>query len=299
MKNLNSLVLSFVCLLIYSACDKIEGPKLEAPIINPVDSTEIGIVNTDTNFSTIKKVLVEDYTGHTCGNCPEAAIVLDSLLEMPFKNQIVPMAIHAGSFAEPQPPKYPNDFRTAVGTELDIKFRISAFGNPNGMVDRIGYPNDNNVLNYNTWQTKIDERITLPAPLYLAIKNTYFPNSKKIKTEIKSNIISTLSGDYRMSVFLIEDSIISDQKDYSLPPAINHVTNYVHKHMFRTSFNGTYGDDIASNPSGTASNPVQFKKEYILNYNQAWNKKNLYVVVFVYNKQTYEVIQADYKKIKT
>jgi hypothetical protein len=299
MKNLVVLFFSFFWLFIYSSCDKIDGPKLEAPIVNPIDSAEIGVVNTDTAFSTLKKVLVEDYTGHTCGNCPEAAIVLDSLLKLPIKSQIVPMAIHAGSFAEPQPPKYPNDFRTSVGTELDIKFKISAFGNPNGMVDRIGYPTDDNVLNYNTWQTKIEERITLPAPLFLAIKNTYFPTSRKIKTEVKSNIVTTLSGDYRMSVFLIEDSIISAQKDYSLPPALNQVTNYVHKHMFRTSFNGTYGDDIASNPNGTASNPIQFKKEYLLDYSETWNKKHLYVVVFVYNKQTYEVIQADYKKIKT
>ncbi len=304
MKNLVGLILLFFCSFIYSSCDKIEGPKLENPIDNTIDSTEIGIVNTDTSFSTLKKVLVEDYTGHTCGNCPEAALVLDGLLESNIKNQIVPLAIHAGSFALPQisnPPQesdFPNDFRTDVGIELDAKFGISAFGNPNGLIDRIGYP-ANHITYHTDWQSKIEQRITVPAPLYLAIKNTYFPTSKKIKTEVKSNIVTTLSGDYRMSVFLIEDSIISDQKDYSLPPAINHVTNYVHKHMFRTSFNGTYGDDIASNPSGTASNPVQFKKEYILNYNQAWNKKNLYVVVFVYNKQTYEVIQADYKKIKT
>ena len=299
MKKIVVLIFYSVFLLLIVACDKIEGSKLEALIVAPIDSAEIGIVSTDTNFSTVKKVLVEDYTGHTCGNCPEAALVIDGLLEMPLKTQIVPMAIHAGSFAEPQPPKYSNDFRTPVGTELDIRFRISAFGNPNGLIDRVGFPTNTHISAFTTWQTKIEQRIILPAPLYLAIKNTFYSDSKKIQTEIKSNIITTLSGDYRMSVFLIEDSVISDQKDYSLPPAINHVKNYIHKHMFRTSFNGTYGDDIASNPSGTASNPIQFKKEYTLDYSEKWNKKNLYVVAFVYNKETYEVIQAEYRKIKT
>ena len=163
----------------------------------------------------------------------------------------------------------------------------------------MGFPANTHISAYTTWQSKIEQRISLPAPLYIAIKNTFYSSSKKIKTEIKSNIITTLSGDYRMSVFLIEDSVVADQKDYSLPPAINHVTNYVHKHMLRTSFNGTYGDDIASNPSGTANNPVQFKKEYLIDYNELWNKKHLYVVVFVFNKDTYEVIQAEYRKIKT
>ncbi|MFZ4613874.1 MAG: Omp28-related outer membrane protein [Bacteroidia bacterium] len=292
---LTALFFSF--LLFFYSCDKIEGNKLE-PVVVDIDTTEKPIVNRDSGFSTIKKVLVEDYTGHTCGNCPEAAIILHGLLESPIKNNIVPMAIHAGSFALPQNPDFTMDFRTPVGNELDAKFGISAVGNPNGMIDRFGYPNTQHIIYHSDWQSKVESRVSIPPPLFISIKNSFFSVSNKIKCQIKTNIVNTLSGEYKLSVFLIEDSIIADQKDYSLPSP-SHVVNYNHMHVLRASFNGTYGDVIASNPNGTASNPVQFKKEHILNYNQAWNKNHLYVVAFVYNSQTYEVIQAEYRKIKT
>lgn len=289
------IALFFSTLLFFYSCDKIEGNKLEAPVV-AIDTTEKPIVNPDSGFSTIKKVLVEDYTGHTCGNCPEAAIVLHDLLESPLKNSIVPMGIHAGSFALPQNPDFTMDFRTPVGNELDAKFGISAFGNPNGMIDRFGYPSSQHIIYHSDWQAKIETRAALPAPLFISIKNSFYQVSNKIKCQIKTNIVNTLSGDYKLSVFLIEDSIIADQKDYSLPSP-SHVVNYKHMHVLRSSFNGTYGDDLASNPAGTASNPISNKKEYALDYLPAWNKNNLYVVAFVYKKDTYEVIQAEFRKV--
>jgi len=51
-------------ILIITSCDIVEGPYLTDETINPIDTT--------TN-TYVKKVLVEDFTGHKCPNCPDAA----------------------------------------------------------------------------------------------------------------------------------------------------------------------------------------------------------------------------------
>ena len=57
-------------ILIITSCDIVEGPYLTDEAITPIDTT--------TN-SYVKKVLVEDFTGHLCPNCPDAARELDAI----------------------------------------------------------------------------------------------------------------------------------------------------------------------------------------------------------------------------
>ena len=71
-----------------SACDKIEGPY---------------IINSDSYVNPDKKVLVEDFTGHLCPNCPDAARELEAIHDI-YPGQIISMAIHVSkSFARPYP----------------------------------------------------------------------------------------------------------------------------------------------------------------------------------------------------
>ena len=94
-------------ILIVSSCD-VE----EEPFINDYDS----YVNPD------KKVLIEDFTGHKCPNCPDAARELEAIHAI-YGDQIIGMAIHVSSFARPyhisQAPQYQYDFRTKWGDDWD------------------------------------------------------------------------------------------------------------------------------------------------------------------------------------
>jgi hypothetical protein len=43
-----------------------------------------------------RAVLIEDFTGQWCSNCPNAASVIESLLETYGSDVIIPVAIHSG-----------------------------------------------------------------------------------------------------------------------------------------------------------------------------------------------------------
>jgi thiol-disulfide isomerase/thioredoxin len=69
----------------FNSCDVIEEPFLiEQEVVS--DSCEAFIFPTQENY--VKKVLLEDYTGHTCGNCPRAAEKADELKET-YQNQLL------------------------------------------------------------------------------------------------------------------------------------------------------------------------------------------------------------------
>ena len=101
------IYLSFI-LTTLIACDKIEQDEF---------LLDGGGVEIDTT-TFVKKVLIEDFTGHTCQNCPQAADEIHTLQQISaYQGKIVAIGIHAGFFAETNT-NFPTDFRTPEGTEV-------------------------------------------------------------------------------------------------------------------------------------------------------------------------------------
>ena len=113
----------------------------------PAKETRWGSFNVlrDFNINAVKNILIEDFTGHLCQNCPDAARELEAIHDV-YGAQIIGLAIHVGNtFARPYPlseAKFTYDFRSKWGEELDNLFNITDAGLPKGMINRIGYPND-------------------------------------------------------------------------------------------------------------------------------------------------------------
>jgi hypothetical protein len=259
-----------------NSCDEIKNP------LKP----NTGKCGDDSQPVPIRKILVEDYTGHTCGNCPRAAEQI-SYLQKNYCDYIVPVAVHVGSFANPTT-QFPDDFRTPVGTELDQFFGISSTGLPQGMVNRTPY-NSNKVLVYADWTAAVDVLLATPPQMYITLQNNFNTGDSIVTISVRTDILKDISDNLSLSVYLTEDSIISPQKDYSLPsPSI--VTNYVHKHMLRTTANGTWGDQISEEPVKFGAT---IEKTYSVKISSKWKPDHCNVVAFVFKTDSKEVVQAE------
>lgn len=274
---------------VFHACDKVEPPFEENPAI--IDTGGI-----DSTIIYQRKVLVEDFTGHVCGNCPQAAIALQGIMDRKGE-KIVPLAIHAGYFALPET-DYPEDFRCNEGNDLDNFFGNSAAGNPNGMVNRRGYASLTHIKFHSNWEGVIDSLLLLPADAHIEITTTYDAANRKLNADVKTKFLNNLtiasSAKFKLAVYLSEDSIIASQKDYSQTP--EHISNYVFRHVLRGSMNSTWGEELAGDAIIKDSEFIKTYSNYVLNQN--WNDKHLYIIAFVYRSDTYEVIQAEEKRIK-
>ena len=88
---MNRFFYIIIATIFISSCEVIEGPYMTGTI-DPIDTT---------NNQYVKNILIEDFTGHTCKNCPDAARELDAIHDV-YGSQIIGLAIHAGqTFARP------------------------------------------------------------------------------------------------------------------------------------------------------------------------------------------------------
>src|SRR5688572_14188145 len=110
-----------------SSCDKMDNhPYL--PYVEPPEPTG----------DTIRKVLLEDYTGHKCPNCPEAAYFIYNFQHKLYKKQVIAVAIHptgSGGLTSPGGAPYTSDYRTTLGDNYATTFKIPT-SLPMGTVNR-------------------------------------------------------------------------------------------------------------------------------------------------------------------
>lgn len=281
-KIIYKLTVLFIIVLLNTSCDHVKD----------VRDPNVTVVTGNRN------ILVEDYTGHKCGNCPAAADTL-RYLEHTYGGKIIPLAIHAGFFASVNS-SYPLDLRTSSGNDYDAQFGISAAGNPNGLINRIGYGTGGFIKAYSTWESEVVQMFNKAAKFEIKINNNYIASSQNLSTKITVKSLTNNSGKYKLVVLLTEDSIIGKQIDYRLPSGNQDIPDYEFNHVLRDAINSTWGDAVFS--SGAVTNDSIVKPyNYIINTN--YNAAKCHVVAYIYDADSssptyYEVFQAEQKKVK-
>ena len=280
MKKYTIIIASIILGLTYS-CDKIEEPFKEVVDVTPVDTTD-----TTSARVYVKKVMVEDFTGHKCTYCPTAHRVLDDLVDV-YGNKIVPLSIHAGAFTGLDA-EFTTDFTTTEGTTIFEDFQVSS--TPKGLVDRTIYDSNLSLFSGawgNAIQQQLDDTTLLKVGVF--IENSYNDASRKLTTEISIEFFNDYNDTLSLAVYYIQDSIIAPQIDGALYPN-DHVHDYLHRHVFRGSLSGAYGEEIIS---GTIVNNQVVDKTYTLTLDAAFNEENCAIVAFVFDTETKEILNVE------
>lgn len=304
MKFINLLLL--LCILIYG-CEQIEDPFPEnqgqsvslggnteiivEPALGLSDTNSLKEFITNNSWDTIvgpdnsnsRFMLLEEFTGHTCINCVPATkevVRLDSI----YGDQLIPLAIHTGNFAEPFPPsfgKYTTDFRIKGGSDEEYRDAFGVESYPRGIVSRVS----DKVSSKDSWQSELSQIKDDPALAILEVKNYYSALSNVVRIQIDIEWLQDLSGAYSLQVYLVEDNIIDWQKNGNID-----IENYNHRHVLRKVVNGTWGKSLNQAISGETQSI-----QYITSVDENWKSEDLESVVFIFNSDvnSYEIIQAN------
>lgn len=294
MKKIFAVIIGIGVVSVFS-CDKIDGPTRENISIDTTCQFAVD------NSIPDKKVLVEDYTGHNCGNCPAGGVILNDSMRNKYGDRLVAIAVHAGDYANVCPglatcaPGAPAgsfaiDYKCAASVDWHDFFGV--FFYPAGMVDRIDHPSDH-LKPKDSWDQEAQARLNMPAKARIRILNTYTDSDRKVRACIETKFLDDMTGDYKLSVVLTEDSVIDWQVWYGHIPEL--VPDYVHHHVLRAAFNTSFGVNVAS---GTTVANTTVVNGYTINLDASWNPDHCAVVAFVYNAATYEVLQVEEVKIK-
>jgi hypothetical protein len=275
------------------SCDKVKPPYVIREEV--IDTAECPIPQFPALSNVNKKILIEDFTGHKCGNCPKAHIVLHDLI-LQYGDLIVPAAYHVSDFfASPDGSGYYTyEFRTNAGNEIDQSFIISDNGLPNGMINRTSY-SGNIYIGQGDWQTVVQSMLNDTAKVALQIINDYDGDDSTFCTHIKITFLEDISYPVSFVCGLTEDSIIKPQKYYDQGLPQDCFQNYVHMHVFRGGINGTFG--VTLNPEKTKKDSSIIKSYSYNLKNKDFVHKNLKVISYVFNYGNNEVMQVEGEKV--
>jgi hypothetical protein len=273
MKILKIISILTIAVFLFNACEKIDAPYKE-------DGGSSG-------GEAVQKVLVEDYTGHECVNCPGAAVVAEQMKDL-YGDRIVVMAVHAGFFARPTG-DMPQDFRTDAGEAWDTYFGISAAGNPNGMINRVERAPGDHIVNVGEWRTQAGIEMENEAKIKMDIQNNFGQNTLTSKVSIE--FLFPMDGKYNLLFCITQDSLVGPQKNnddnVGDTPLIE---NYVFNHVLRYT-NGVWGEQISDNESFSIGD--KFDLNYTVNFENDWVPKHCHVVAFVFDQQTKTIVQVE------
>jgi thiol-disulfide isomerase/thioredoxin len=259
------------------SCDVIEGPKKDYD--NVIGTSD-------------KKVLIEDFTGHYCGNCPgshEVAHELDSI----YGDNLVILAVHSGNFfGTLHPPTYITDWRTQMGIDLDIFYNAEAQGYPKGMVNRKVF-GSSALTNFTNWNSLVNQVFAEAPELSIDLSSVYDSVTNSAQINVDMEYFTEGNPNLNLVVVVKEDSIVAPQKNYDATP--EDVLDYLHMDMLRgTVTSGTWGDVItgAVIPVGTLIN-----RSYTLTLDPAWVPAHCEIIAYVMDNSTKEILQVEEAKL--
>jgi hypothetical protein len=300
MKNKNLISFLFFALLLLGACDFITKPYEPLPPPPPVsDST--------------RYILLEDFTGHDCINCPFAADTAKDIKKI-YGERVIVMGVHVGTFAAPHKnDELKEDFRTEAGDiyGTDAAFGMAKQGLPQGMVNRKKYrPGANaHVLGKDKWKEEVYEEVNKRAVVKLKIENKYDATTRKLECTVKSTFFydTLTSGPYKLVLSILQDSIIAPQSK----SGIGKVLDYVHNHVLRDNINGAWGS-VLVDKGATIIKSKEIERRFSYDFPAAYPNplnpnlplsqtpcvvENCHIVAYIYNDATKEIIQVAEEKV--
>lgn len=280
-KNSGNILSGFVIFtftLLFFSCDKVKEPFIEKNVV-PQDTSQV-----------VQKILIEDFTGHRCGNCPRSHEKIEELHGI-YGDKVIAVAIHSGYFAMPAPASgYPADYRCTAGNEITNLFGVTDY--PTGMVNRKEV-NSQKLMPYNDWGAVIADILQQQPAMGISLSNTYSSADRQVQTTAEISFKTAVNEQLKICFLVTEDSIVSPQTDYSATP--NKIDNYVHRHLLRGGMNGSFGENLpqASYAAGASATVTAS-----MTLNAAWDESHCHVVVFIYKESSDEIIQVEEKKVK-
>ena len=259
---MTKLYILLALLPLFFACDHIdEADRL----------IEVNIDNTGEN-AIYKNILIEDFTGQRCVNCPKGSQAIEQLQESDFGSRIVAVGIHSGPFGKNASGTKLLSLATQTGCDYFDYWKVEA--QPGALINR-QKPVLYNVLD---WTTEVGKQLSAKANL--AITAEAKVNGSNIDITVSEKAIENVAG--KLQVWVIEDNIMDIQTMPDAPDENPDWTggnkrDYVHNHVFRTSVNDPMGDDFSINKD------EEKQQTFVQALDAAWNPANLSVVVFVYN----------------
>lgn len=215
-----------------------------------------------------RAILIEDFTGQRCINCPTGTEIINSIVETYGEDNVIAVGIHSGPLGFAGNSKTVG-LMTDTGNEYYTRWdKENKMGQPWVIFNRKTSPDSH----YNNWAAMVGTIISEKANLSVKIANAYDAATRTLTTTVGADGVNgTVNG--KLQVWIVEDGVPALQ----MMPDGSANKEYIHNHVFRAAVNGTWGEDVTVKEGETTTKQYQYKLP------ETWNADNIAVVAFVYN----------------
>lgn len=231
---------------------------------DPVDEENRFTVAADIN--TDRKVLVEEFTGQFCPNCPLGHKAIESIMAQYGEHAVI-VSIHSGEMAD-NDPEY--GLKTPEGDVYARQYSIDYY--PSAVVNRIGTV----LSDRSTWQGAVFRAARQQAQASIDLKARIEDGNIVIESHLTAKS-GSCTANYQL--WVTENGIHAWQLDGE-----DYLMDYVHNHVYRASINGVGGETVTLDSKETSLT-------HSIELSEKWNKDNLQIVAFLYDKGG--VLQAE------
>lgn len=234
---------------------------IELPTLEPLDNQ--------------RAVLLEEFTGQECVNCPGAHEIVAQLAAQ-YPETFIPVSIHAGPFAWTEKYDGLNEgFGVDEGAALAKARGVNSY--PAGIMDRATEPR-----NAAQWASDLRTRLAVPAAVQIEMTTDYAPAVKQLTVTTTLVADQPLSGN--LQLWVVESGLVG----YQILLDGSEVEDYVHNHVFRGTVNGLDGTPFTIAASDDPLEHGRTTLTHTLDIKDHWTVANMHIVAIVDNNGAVE-----------
>lgn len=278
--KIKSLIFTiFAAMISFVACDVVpEDDRLIDMPLNPSDRT----------------VLLIEFTGNRCVNCPGAAMVANEMMDIAPEN-IVVVGMHPEGIAYTDPMIAEVDLRSKEAMEYLSYYGGSvSTGLPVGVINGRKF-NNTYLLGSTTWTANVFAQREIAPDCLVKLNHSVENGNHTVVAQLEPQ--ATMDYEVSLQYWLVESGIVGPQsiaenlkasykaKHPDAQMGHSSVNNYVHNHVFRGALNGLWGTELGKVAEVTTNScTFSIDEKYVAD--------NCSVVAVLINTETKEVVQA-------
>ena len=288
-----SLLLSVVALTIFSACKEV-GPNINLGNVQP-DPDDTTYVVSPVPAAEARNVLIEEFTGVSCPNCPAAHLIIKGLKADNPPGRIVAISLYMQNmgFTDPRPGT-DDDFRTEIASIIGQEiYAGGASSLPIGGIDRVKF-NNTMLLDRGLWASNVNNRLQVASPVNLSVTSAHSDADSSVKVKFTATFTESINKQVYYSIAIVQDSIVDAQET----PTTD-IEDYLHTDVLREFISANDATGVALEANGVYEPGRVIVRTVTGHLKSMWKPEHCKVIVFLhYSGTDKEVLQAKEIELK-